>query len=214
MAEARHAAELRFRVVFDNAAVAIGVVDTTGVFLDGGPALAAMLGQTAAALQGRSVFDFVHPADRDEIRARVYGELVTVGAGTIRLDLRYQRTDYSYGWTSWAVTLAPEAPGRAAYLLGVGEDTPVEGTITSCNHDYRTRLPTISTPTSRAPRACTTTCSAVLQLRGRSSCHRPNESDPAGDRADARANRAFLHRAVTDLLDACIDQAASWHCHT
>ncbi|MQY17678.1 diguanylate cyclase domain-containing protein [Nocardia macrotermitis] len=123
MADARMAAEARFRVVFDNAAIAIGIGDTTGRVLDANPALATMLGHPLSELRGMPVWELVHPADHDQVRSRVFDELVTTGSGTVRLEVRYLRADHTAGWVSWAVTLVPATAGRAAYLLVVGEDT-------------------------------------------------------------------------------------------
>lgn len=123
MADARIAAEARFRVVFDNAAIAIGIADTGGRVVDANPALAAMVGRPLPELRGLPIRDLVHPGDHDQIQSGVFEELLPAGSGTVRLELRYLHADGTGGWASWAVTLVPESGGRAAYLLVVGEDT-------------------------------------------------------------------------------------------
>ncbi|WP_067898435.1 sensor domain-containing diguanylate cyclase [Nocardia vaccinii] len=123
MADARIAAEARFRVVFDNAAIAIAIGDAGGRVVDANPALATMLGRPLSELRGLPVWDLVHPDDHDQVQSRVFEELVVAGAGTVRLEVRYLRADGTGGWVSWAVTLVPAVGGRAAYLLVAGEDT-------------------------------------------------------------------------------------------
>lgn len=123
MADARNTAEVRFRVVFDNAAVAIAVVDTRGLMVDANPTLSEMMGLPVEALRRRSILDFTHPDDRAYAEASILHDLLDAGSGTVRLDLRYLRPDGSYGWGSWATTLVPETSGRPPYLLAVGEDT-------------------------------------------------------------------------------------------
>ncbi len=123
MADARIAAEARFRVVFDNAAIAIGIGDTNGLVLDANPALGAMLGRPLPELRGLPVWDLVHPDDHGKVQSLVFDELMAAGSGTVRLEVRYLRADDSGGWVSWAVTLVPASAGRAAYLLVVGEET-------------------------------------------------------------------------------------------
>ena len=123
MADARIAAEARFRVVFDNAAIAIAIGDTGGRVLDANPALATMLGRPLPELRGLPVWDLIHPDDHDQVRSRIFDELLVAGSGTVRLEVRYLRADATVGWVSWAVTLVPAVAGRAAYLLVVGEDT-------------------------------------------------------------------------------------------
>ncbi|MBF6329639.1 diguanylate cyclase domain-containing protein [Nocardia transvalensis] len=146
MADARHAAEVRFRVMFDNAAVAIGIGDTAGRVVDVNPTLAAMLGLPVQQLRGRSVSELVHPEDRAEMQTRVYEELLAAGSGTVRLELRYRRPDGSGGWAAWAITLVPETGGRSAYLLVVGEDTTQRRALQAelhrqARHDPLTGLP-------------------------------------------------------------------------
>lgn len=123
MADARNAAEARFRVVFDNAAIAIGIGDAEGRVVDVNPAMATMLGVSREYLLERGVTDLIHPDDRVELRRRVLGELLHAGSGTVRMELRYPRPEGVDGWATWAITLVPATGGRAAYLLVVGEDT-------------------------------------------------------------------------------------------
>ncbi|UFS96048.1 diguanylate cyclase domain-containing protein [Nocardia huaxiensis] len=122
MSEAQRAADERFRVVFDNAAVAIAVGDMDGCLVDANRGLADMIGVPVEALRGISVYDFAHPDDRDGIRAVIYDKLVPAGAGTVKLEQRIQRADGSYGWASFAITFVKGAAGHADYLLAVGED--------------------------------------------------------------------------------------------
>ncbi|WP_019927968.1 sensor domain-containing diguanylate cyclase [Nocardia sp. BMG111209] len=145
-AEARNAAEIRFRVVFDNTTVAIGICDAEGRVVDANPALRAMLGLPLARLRGRPVADLVHPDDRGELHSRIAGELMAAGEGTLRLELRYAHDDGGEGWAAWAVTLVPESAARAAYLLIVGEDTTQRRALQTelhrqARHDPLTGLP-------------------------------------------------------------------------
>ncbi|PWV70454.1 PAS domain S-box-containing protein/diguanylate cyclase (GGDEF)-like protein [Nocardia neocaledoniensis] len=112
----------RFRVVFDNAAIAIAIGDTDGVLLDANRGLAEMIGVPIEALRGVSVYDFAHPEDRDAIRGLVYGELVPNRRGTVKLEQRLMRADGSSGWASFAITFVSGVGRHADYLLAVGED--------------------------------------------------------------------------------------------
>ncbi|WP_280360881.1 sensor domain-containing diguanylate cyclase [Nocardia wallacei] len=146
MADARQAAEVRFRVLFDNAAVAIGIGDTAGRVVDANPALGTMLGLPVNRLRGLAVSELVHPDDRAELRARITDELLAAGSGTMRLELRYTRPDDGDGWAAWAITLVPAAGGRSAYLLVVGEDTTQRRALQAelsrqARHDPLTGLP-------------------------------------------------------------------------
>ncbi|WP_245547238.1 sensor domain-containing diguanylate cyclase [Nocardia brevicatena] len=115
-------ADERFRVVFENAAVAIAIGDTDGNLLDANRGLADMIGVSVDALRGISVYDFAHPQDRERIRRMVYSDLVPSGKGTVKLEQRIGRADGSYGWASFSITFVKGDSGQSDYLLAVGED--------------------------------------------------------------------------------------------
>ena len=93
--------EDRFRLVFDNAAVAITIGDTEGRIVDANPALSTMLSIPAAELRGRHVFALVHADDQATIQQRIYGDLVTAREGTARIEVRLRRGDGTYSWTQF-----------------------------------------------------------------------------------------------------------------
>ncbi|WP_245663808.1 GGDEF domain-containing protein [Nocardia arthritidis] len=144
--EARRSDDARFRVVFDNAAIAIAIGDTDGTLLDVNRGLAEMIGVPAEALRGVSVYDFAHPSDRDGIRTLVYEKLVPAGQGTVRLEQRIRRADDSYGWASFAITFVKGVDGQGDYLLAVGEDVTEQHRMREelhrqARHDPLTGLP-------------------------------------------------------------------------
>ncbi|MFE7742908.1 diguanylate cyclase domain-containing protein [Nocardia sp. NPDC057455] len=144
--EARRSDDARFRVVFDNAAIAIAIGDTDGTLLDVNRGLAEMIGIPAEALRGVSVYDFAHPSDREGIRTLVYEKLVPAEQGTVRLEQRIRRADDSYGWASFAITFVKGADGQSDYLLAVGEDVTEQHRMREelhrqARHDPLTGLP-------------------------------------------------------------------------
>ncbi|MFR9751873.1 diguanylate cyclase domain-containing protein [Nocardia sp. 004] len=135
-----------FRVVFDNAAIAIGIGDTDGTLLDANRGLAEMIGVPVETLRGISVYDFAHPNDRDAIRTLVYEKLVPAGAGTVKLEQRILRADHSYGWAAFAITFVKGAAGHSDYLLAIGEDVTEQHRMREelhrqARHDPLTGLP-------------------------------------------------------------------------
>lgn len=145
-AEATRAADERFRVVFDNAAIAIAIGDTDGTLLDVNRGLAEMIGVPVDALRGVSVYDFAHPNDREGIRTLVYDKLVPAGEGTVKLEQRIRRADESYGWASFAITFVKGVDGQSDYLLAVGEDVTEQHRMREelhrqARHDPLTGLP-------------------------------------------------------------------------
>lgn len=122
MPDIDRSANERFRVVFENAAVAIAIGDTDGNLLDANRGLADMIGVSVDALRGISVYDFAHPQDRERIQRMVYSDLVPSGKGTVKLEQRIGRADGSYGWASFSITFVKGDSGQSDYLLAVGED--------------------------------------------------------------------------------------------
>lgn len=144
--DARRSDDARFRVVFDNAAIAIAIGDTDGTLLDVNRGLAEMIGVPVDSLRGVSVYDFAHPNDREGIRTLVYEKLVPAGAGTVKLEQRIRRADDSYGWASFAITFVKGTDGQSDYLLAVGEDVTEQHRMREelhrqARHDPLTGLP-------------------------------------------------------------------------
>lgn len=144
--QASGAGEERFRIVFDNAAIAVAIADTTGTLLEVNPGLAAMIGVPAEELRGTSVYRFAHPEARGEICALVFDTLVPAGEGTVKLEQQFSRTDGSTGWASFAITYVKGSDGRADYLLAVGEDVTERHQLHAelhrqVRHDVLTGLP-------------------------------------------------------------------------
>ncbi|MET9024142.1 diguanylate cyclase [Nocardia sp. NPDC004168] len=144
--DAHRSDDERFRVVFDNAAIAIAIGDTDGTLLDVNRGLAEMIGVPVESLRGVSVYDFAHPNDREGIRTLVYEKLVPAGAGTVKLEQRIRRADDSYGWASFAITFVKGAEGQSDYLLAVGEDVTEQHRMREelhrqARHDPLTGLP-------------------------------------------------------------------------
>ncbi|MFD4406050.1 diguanylate cyclase domain-containing protein [Nocardia sp. NPDC058499] len=136
----------RFRVVFDNAAVAIAIGDTNGVLLNANKALADMIGVPADDLRGISVYEFAHPEDREHIRRLVYERLVPHKQGTVKLEQQIGRADGSYGWASFSITFVEGQVGHPDYLLAVGEDVTEQHRMREelhrqARHDLLTGLP-------------------------------------------------------------------------
>ncbi|MEU7629082.1 diguanylate cyclase [Nocardia sp. NPDC049220] len=136
----------RFRVVFDNAGIAIAIGDTDGTLLDVNRGLAEMIGVPIETLRGVSVYDFAHPNDREGIRTLVYDKLVPAGEGTVKLEQRMRRSDGSYGWASFAITFVKGVDGQGNYLLAVGEDVTEQHRMREelhrqARHDPLTGLP-------------------------------------------------------------------------
>ncbi|GGL15269.1 sensor domain-containing diguanylate cyclase [Nocardia jinanensis] len=112
----------RFRIVFDNLAVAIAIGDTEGTLIEVNQCLADMVGVRIEEMRGLSIYRFAHPDDVDEIRIRLFDKLVPAREGTVRMERRIVRADGSAVWVAFSITYVKGTRGRPDYLLAVGED--------------------------------------------------------------------------------------------
>ncbi|HTK66669.1 MAG TPA: EAL domain-containing protein [Pseudonocardia sp.] len=141
--EALRASEERFRKIFEQAGVGIGIADASSMPIDANPALARMFGGMLS--EGRPLSDLVHPEDA----AKFIKEWGAVGAGkqeSYRDELRFIRPDDSILWTRFTASLVRDDAGRPDYLVGVIEDVTERHQLRSrlhhqAYHDQLTRLP-------------------------------------------------------------------------
>lgn len=120
-ARSQEAVEQRFRVVFDNAAVAIALYDSNGITIDANPTTARMVGMNREDLPGVSGLDLMHPDDREKLRKVVVG-LLERRRGTAHFEGRFCRPDGSVCWGAWTMTLVPGKGEHDMCVLAVGED--------------------------------------------------------------------------------------------
>jgi len=140
---ALRASEERFRRVFEQAGVGIGIADVSSMPADANPALIRMFGD--AMREGRPLSDLVHPEDA----AKFVREWGAVGAGkqqSYRDELRFVRSDQSILWTRFTASLVRDEAGDPDYVIGVVEDVTERHQLRSrlhhqAYHDQLTRLP-------------------------------------------------------------------------
>jgi PAS domain S-box-containing protein len=119
--ESLRESELRFRGTFENAAVGIAHIDTTGRFLRVNEKFCAIVGYPHGELVQRTVQELTHPDDRAaglSLAAALFrGESPSSG-----LERRYVRKDGSPVWVEVFASLQRDAAGRPAYGIQVIQD--------------------------------------------------------------------------------------------
>ena len=101
---------------YEHAAVGIAEVDADGVLLRMNARLCGLMGFSAEQLQGRSIFDETHPADRERDRAQFRRQ----AAGEIdryTIEKRIHRSDGTYAWV--AITSSSVRDGQGHFLYAV-----------------------------------------------------------------------------------------------
>jgi PAS domain S-box-containing protein len=119
--EALRESEERFRGTFENAAVGIAHLHTTGQLLRVNETCCAILGYSREELLGKSFLDFSHPDDLTTT-TELFAGLLRGDSRGYTIEMRYLRKDGSPVWTQVAVSLQRDAGGKPAYAIGAIQD--------------------------------------------------------------------------------------------
>jgi diguanylate cyclase (GGDEF)-like protein/PAS domain S-box-containing protein len=143
--KALHASEARFRAVFQDASIGIGISDMEGNILHVNHALTRMLGGPEDHVRSRKVTEWAHPEDAPGVW-RLYRELVRGERDQYRIDKPYFRNDGSVLWTNLTVSLLRDAAGNPQYQLALIEDVTERRLLHErlryeATHDALTGLP-------------------------------------------------------------------------
>jgi two-component system, cell cycle sensor histidine kinase and response regulator CckA len=132
--------DLRFRAMFEGAAIGIGICQLDGRILEANPALSRMLGYSQQELAGthagelypersceigreggREIGHEIYPENfsPDE---RLLGELMRGERGSFEIEKRYRRKDGSELWGHLTVSLGRDARGQPAFLIAMLAD--------------------------------------------------------------------------------------------
>jgi PAS domain S-box-containing protein len=92
---ALHASEERFRALVENISDALLLIDARGLIIYLSPSSERHLGWTAEHMVRRSIFDFLHPDDRDLVEARLAETLNNPGRSVVE-HVRFHHADGSW----------------------------------------------------------------------------------------------------------------------
>jgi diguanylate cyclase (GGDEF)-like protein/PAS domain S-box-containing protein len=121
LASAQAQAEARFRAVFADAAIGIGIADTTGHIVDANQALADLLGYSVAELRRMTVRE-LSPPEEDRAGWDGYREVARGERDHRRQELRYRRKDGSAVFTDTTLSLLRDRDGRPTYTVAMIQD--------------------------------------------------------------------------------------------
>ncbi|MDQ3762861.1 MAG: EAL domain-containing protein [Actinomycetota bacterium] len=119
--QALAASEAKFRAMFTEAAIGIGIGDLEGNITDANPALLRMFGYTLEELTQFNVRSMIHPEDAASVW-QAYDELIRGERDHFRTEKRYYRGDGSEIWTDLTVSLVRDESGAPAYQVALLED--------------------------------------------------------------------------------------------
>jgi len=142
---AHRTGEGRFRAVFRNAALGIGVVDGAGRLLEVNERLARILGRDAASVRGRGIDEFKDGSDEREFCAAIM-DLLAGRRGHYSAEKRFTTADGTVTWTRMQASTVRAADGSVELLIMMFEDITEQRRMTQrllhqATHDALTGLP-------------------------------------------------------------------------
>jgi diguanylate cyclase (GGDEF)-like protein/PAS domain S-box-containing protein len=137
--------EARFRTLFGQAPVGIGIGDISGRILDANDALQRMFGYSLTEFRNLRVEDFMHQDDAAQVW-QDYAALVAGDLDEFRTEKRYLHKDGHIVWTNLSVCLVRGAGDEPAFQVAVMEDVTErhqlqEQLVHEATHDSLTGLP-------------------------------------------------------------------------
>ena len=115
------ASEELFRGVFENAAIAIALVNAEGKFVRGNPVCFEMIGYTPDELAGRSFIELTHPDDREK-DWQLFRDVIEGRRQSYQIEKRYIRRDGSLLWGHLSVSKVSGVGGDVEFAIGMIED--------------------------------------------------------------------------------------------
>jgi PAS domain S-box-containing protein len=119
--DALQESEQRWRAVYENSAVGIGLTDVRGRFLAANPGLQSMLGYTEAELHNVSILELTPEEDREAAWARLT-HLVEGRLHEYHVERRYLRKDGRVMWANTSVSVIPGTESLPRMLVRIIED--------------------------------------------------------------------------------------------
>jgi hypothetical protein len=121
MERALRASEVRFRTVFESAAIGIALIDMQGRCIGANPTLETMLGYSEQELMGKPLagFALAGSAGRETVPL---GELLDGSIGQCKVERQFASKSGRYIWTSMHLSLVRDRSGAPQYALSLLED--------------------------------------------------------------------------------------------
>ncbi|MDQ3825605.1 MAG: diguanylate cyclase, partial [Actinomycetota bacterium] len=119
--QALAASEAKFRAMFTEAAIGIGIGDLEGNITDANPALQEMFGYSLEEFTQLNVSAMIHPDDAPSVWG-TYAELVRGERDHFRMEKRFYRSDGGEIWSHLTVSLVRDENNEPAYQVAMLED--------------------------------------------------------------------------------------------
>lgn len=119
--DALRESEDRFRSIFTTAAAGMVLISPFYNIIQVNPSFCRFIGSHEAELLNRSIFDFTHPDDRENIQ-HLYEDMFSQKLGSADCERRYQRKDGTTVWGHVSVACVTGGDGRPSYCIALVQD--------------------------------------------------------------------------------------------
>lgn len=120
--EAYHAAQERFRALVERSADVITLLDANGNVLYHSPAYSRLVGRTTVERQGKSVFEYIHLEDQENVRGQ-FMDLLAQPRHTMEVQARLQHKDGTYRWIEGTAANLLDDPAVQAIVINYRDVT-------------------------------------------------------------------------------------------
>jgi len=119
--EALRQSEVRFRAIFENAALGIALSDPSGVLLASNPAMQALIGYNETELRQVKFTAITHPDDQGA-GVNLYQQLISGSINSYQLEKRYFHKNGRLVWGRLTVSLVRDKAGSPLFSVAMVED--------------------------------------------------------------------------------------------
>lgn len=141
--EALRESEMRFRSIFDSAAVGISVADPSGRHINVNPALCQMLGYTESELQVLTFQEITHPDDL-EIDLYHYQKLLNNEIDSFHIEKRFRHKNGQFIWGLMSVSVVRDPQNQLMYdialIQNINELKTTQQELSKLNQELEIRI--------------------------------------------------------------------------
>ncbi len=141
--EALRESEMRFRSIFDSAAVGISVADPIGRHINVNPALCKMLGYTESELQVSTFQEITHPDDL-EIDLYHYQKLLNNEIDSFHIEKRFRHKNGQFIWGLMSVSVVRDPQNQLMYdialIQNINELKTTQQELSKLNQELEIRI--------------------------------------------------------------------------
>jgi diguanylate cyclase (GGDEF)-like protein/PAS domain S-box-containing protein len=143
---ALRASEAKFRAMFTDAAIGIGIADMTGKVIEANTALLRMTGTTRPEALASNVRSYIHPEDREDGLWDSFERVIRGELDHYRVEKRLCRPDGGWVWAHITCSLVRDEAGAPIFAVAVMEDVTERHALQErlryqATHDPLTGLP-------------------------------------------------------------------------